>query len=139
MVGAAGLLGGDGGETDGFQRFTPRFEEGLGHIVFLEIDAAEAPGAVVHVEVEGEIVVAGELLFLLAVVEIIGGIAAGAAETELLAAPKGEADSAPGLDAQLFKDTHGLDHGDAAGGIIGGAGACLPGIEMGAEEHHFIF
>ena len=55
------------------------------------------------------------------------------------AAPQADADGATGLDVERLQDADGFHHNDAAGAVVGGAGAGVPGIEMRAQHHDFIF
>jgi hypothetical protein len=56
-----------------------------------------------------------------------------------LAAPQADANGAARLDVQRFQDAHGFHHDDGAGAVVGCARARVPGVEMGAEHHEFIF
>src|SRR5450759_2990295 len=51
-----------------------------------------------------------------------------------LAAPEGDADRAPRLDAERLEDARRFHHDGAAHGVIGRAGRHVPGIEV-APEH----
>ena len=53
----------------------------------------------------------------------------------LLAAPEGDADGAARLDVERLQDAHGLHGHRRPGRVVGGAGAGVPGIEVGAEHH----
>jgi hypothetical protein len=55
------------------------------------------------------------------------------------AAPQADADGAAGLDVERFQDAHGFHHDDGSGAVVGGSGAGVPGIEMRAQHHDFIF
>ena len=61
-------------------------------------------------------------------------VGARAEQSFFLAAPQGDANSAARLHADGLQNANGF-HGDgAAGGVVGGSGAAVPGVEMRAEH-----
>ncbi len=66
-------------------------------------------------------------------------VALRAEEAFFFTAPQADADGAAGHDADGFQDADGFHHDDGAGAVVGGAGAGVPGIEVGAEHDDFIF
>src|SRR5690606_36601433 len=147
VVGAAGVAGGDDLRAEVVERLQPGLEHRHGGVVLLGVDATDAAGAVVEVEVGREPLVAALALqragaalerarqrLLLGigrfrpVGQVPGDVVGGAVQALLLAAPQRQADGAPGLGADRLEDAHGLHHHHHAGAVVAGAGAGVPGI-----------
>ena len=62
--------------------------------------------------------------------EVLLDVGLGAEQAFLFPAPQCDADGAIHVQVEGFEDAHGFDHDGAAGGVVGGSGAAVPGIEM---------
>src|ERR1019366_196323 len=135
VVGAAGIANGDdtGGEI--FDGGEPLFEDGPHHLVALQINAANSAGAVIDIEIAGEAVVFAGGLHGGGIGEMLLDVSGGAQEAFFFAAPQGHANRSVHLQVARLQDAHHF-HGDgAAGSVIGGAGAHVPGVEVAAHHH----
>ncbi len=80
----------------------------------------------------------GRELHGLAVGEVLLDVGVRSVEALLLAAPEREADGAVHFEVERFEDASRFhDHG-AAGGVVGGAGAAVPGVEVGAQHDDLV-
>src|SRR5207244_1669942 len=128
-------------------RLDPLLEDRSHRGVFLQVDAADLPGTVVHVEVAGQLGVfrldgegsfapahrGGKVLFvrigrLGTAGEVLGDVGARPEEAFLLAAPERDADGALRRDADGLEDAHRFHRRDRAGAVVGGAGAAVPRV-----------
>ncbi len=69
---------------------------------------------------------------------MFGDVTLGAEEALFFAGPQCDADGAAGMEVEGFDDADGFHHGRAAGGVVGCAGAGVPGIHVSAEHDDFI-
>ena len=53
--------------------------------------------------------------------------------------PEADTNGAVHFQIQRLQDAHHFDHHRAARAVVGGPGAAVPGIEMGADHDNFIF
>ena len=106
VVGAAGVLEGEGGGVEVFEIAQPFTEDGAHGLVALEVNTADAAGAVVEVVIGRDLLLFR--LYVLQVAEVVGfgqvffDVATGAVEALLLTGPKGQAEGAAGFLAGLF-------------------------------------
>ncbi|OQA33555.1 MAG: hypothetical protein BWY56_02029 [Acidobacteria bacterium ADurb.Bin340] len=98
--------------------------------------APELARAAVQVEVSDELVEGGLGRFGHAEVGLHVGLAA--QEALLLAVEEHDPHGALGLGAGGFQEAQHLHHHGAVGGIVRGAGGGVPGIQVGAQQHHFL-
>jgi len=139
VVGATGVAERDGGRTQIAKGFEPLGKHGGHGLIALGVDAADFTSTVVEVEVGGQLGVGGLQLHGGGVGKVIFHVVARAVQALLLFAPQRKADGAARPQAAGFKNAHRLHHHGAAGGVIGGPGGGVPGVEVGAEHHHLAF
>ena len=94
-------------------------------------------GAVVHVEVGRHPRVLGLERHGVGIAEVLLHVRLRAQQALLLAGPQRQADGAAQPQAGGLEDAHRLHHRRRSGGVVGGAGARVPGVEVRAEHHHF--
>ena len=104
----------------------------------LQVHAADFAAAVVQVEIAGKFGVLGGHLHGFGIGEVFLHVGARAEESLFLAAPQADAHGAVELQVERLQDAHHLDHDGAAGAVVGGAGAGVPGIEVRADHHDLV-
>ena len=99
--------------------------------------AADSPGAVVRVEVRGELRVLRLECHRLDVGDMLLHVRAGAEQSLLFAAPQRDTNGSARLDARRLENPRRFHHRGASGGVVSGAGRVRMRIEVGAEDHDF--
>jgi preprotein translocase subunit SecF len=113
-------------------------EDGPHRLVALQINAANSAGAVIDIEIAGEAVMFAGGLHGCGIGEMLLDVSGGAQEAFFFAAPQGHANGSVHLQIARLQDSHHF-HGDgAAGSVIGGAGAHMPGVEVAAHHHQLV-
>ncbi len=109
-------------------------------LVPLQVDAAVLAGAVVLVEVHGELLVPGPGPHrgVGRIAEVLAHVGARAEEPLLLARPERDADGAPGPRVEGGQDAHRLEHHRHARGVVAGVRARVPGIEVGPDHDQLV-
>src|SRR5688572_6678323 len=120
------------------ERLDPLLERLPNAEVALVPDAADLARAVVEIVVRGELVVLWLRLHGRWIGEVLAHVRARAHEPLLFPTPQRHANGAAWLRAGRFENSHGLDHRDAAGGVVGRAGGAVMRIEVRANPHHAI-
>ena len=117
------------------ERLEPAVESRADRLHVLQVPAVDLAGAVVDVEVDvelgarGGIAVAGEVL---------GHPRSRPEQSLLFAAPQRDANRPPRPRADRLQDPHRLDHRRRAVGVVGGADAGVPRIEVAADHHDLV-
>ena len=106
--------------------------------VALHPDAADLAGAVVGVEIGGELARAPASASSSSTsAEVLAHVGARAEQALFFAAPERDADRAARPGADRFQDPQRFHHRRAAGRVVGGAGRERMRVEVGAEQHDF--
>src|SRR5262245_66508364 len=69
---------------------------------------------------------------------MIANISFGSEESLFLAGPERDTNSPPKRQAGSLQDSHGLEHDCGSHGIVGGARAGMPRVEVGADHHNLV-
>lgn len=106
------------------QRFDPLFEDFLHRQIALHPDAADFTGAVVEVEIGGELFVARLQLHRGRVAEMLFHVSARAEQALLFRAPQANANRSARFGSYRFQDPHRFHHCGAACSVIRRACRC---------------
>src|SRR6185437_13196079 len=113
VIGTAGIAGSDGAGAQVMEGLQPLGKDGAAGFVALQVDAPDAAGAVVDVEIAGKILMGGEQLHGSGVAKGLLYVAAAAEQAFLFAAPERDADGTPWMDIQRLEDADRFHHDGA--------------------------
>ena len=135
MVGAANATRRDRPHAQVSERLHPGRERLSYVLVALQVDASILPGAVVLIEVHGELVVRRRRSDhrVVRVTEVALDVGPRPEEALLLARPQRHTDGAPRLDAHCLQEARRLQHHGHTRGVVAGVGAGVPGTQMRKE------
>ena len=140
-LGRGAGLGGDThhrGRSEIVERLQPILKDRLRFIVAGRDDSAEPARSGVVVVVRGQLEILGLGLHGLAVREVLRHVRLRSEQTLLFAAPQRDAHGPIHFQIQALENPHRFDGYRRAGGIVGGAGTAVPGIQMRAQHHDFV-
>ena len=156
VVGRIGVRQRHGGRAQIVDGVEPLREQRRGGAVALGVDAADFPGAVVEIEVDRQLIVIGGLddlrlgpagaaagrlgrgLFL-SFAEMFGHVRGRTVQALFFAGPERDADGSAGMQVERLDDPDGLHRAGGPAGVVGRAGAAVPGIQVPADHHDLVF
>ena len=120
------------------ERLQPFFEYGPHLIVPHHADAAEFSRTGVVVKIGVQLVIFGLGLHGLAIREMLLHIRLRSQQAFFFAAPQRDPYGTVHLQVQSFENAHSLDRHRRTSGIVGGARATVPGIQVRSQHHDLI-
>ena len=138
MIRAAGVADRQRVHAQVLERLHPLLENRRDRLVALQVDAADQPGAVVHIEVAGQLPVLRLQLHRRRVAEVGFDVFARAEQSLFFAAPQPDAHRAAQGHAADLQQPHRFHHHRRSRRIVGGASAGVPRVEMPADHHYLV-
>ena len=126
MIGAASVANRQRLHAEVLERFHPRLEDRRHRLVALQVDATNQAGAVIDVEVAGELRMLRLQLHRRRIAVVRLDVFLRAEQPLLLTAPQADAHGAAQLDAADLQQSHRLHHDGRSGGVVGRAGPGVP-------------
>ena len=121
------------------ERRQPLVKQRPHRVVVLQINSADLAAAVVQIEIARQRGVRRRQLHGLRIAEMLLDVGLRSEQPLLFPAPQPDAHGSIHLQIQRFQNAHHFDHHRAARAIVGSARAAVPGIEMRAHHHDFVF
>src|SRR5262245_57519929 len=103
------------------------------------MDSSDFSGAIIQIEITTELCVLGFERHGDAVSEMFPYVGSRSVESLLFTGPESQPDGAIHFQVQSFEDPQGFQDYRAADAVIRGAGTGMPGVQVPAQHHNFIW